>query len=336
MTDIAEVARSIQLMRLCEDLRHKEEEGTHILALTAEPPFRLHSHVGNIVVAFGSYDPLSIAHESLFLKGLAEARKTPSEKPLSELLIAITTQHWNKPIDPTKNMAVYDRLHSLEGFASCYGNVALGLFNNPLFANLAEAIDDLYWYANIHIIVGTDVLEKIADRQGYIDRDLDPDEYIDHTFSMARFLVSERRYQVDGSDLLVTADDVIAKYPHLKAYTGRITPIDIRGEYPKLDMLIQDVSSSYIRKRRFDGRDAEELEAVGISDFVGKRNLYVADSLQYAASVAARERYSREHADQPPAAFIRGLMDHLTYLETDQRACEREVAGYASLCTAKT
>ena len=325
MLEIAEVARSVELYNLGKQLQTRATAGEYVLAFTREPPLRRREDVGHVVVAFGSYDPLSRAHEGLFLRGLDAAARQEPAGSLEELLIVTATTHWDKTIDWKKNSAIFDRVHAQEGFASCHGNAALALFNDPLFVNLADAVRTSYGpTAHIYLLVGADVMDKIADPAGYARFGLDPNQVLQRLFAH-KFIVSERSCEVDGKRQLIGAEDLKKRYPALQQYADRITSLDIRRIYDKLRIPIQDVSSTAIRAKRARHEDVRALEAVGISDFVDKRGIYLQDSTLYAASVCARQRFADEHIGQPIANYIDNLMLHLRFLEMSPLAREEEI-----------
>ncbi|MBI2665802.1 hypothetical protein HYX12_04230 [Candidatus Woesearchaeota archaeon] len=315
MISKAEIARSLELYLATKRLQREE---TARLELTKEPLFRNKEDVARVVVAFGSYDPLTKAHEALFMRGLT----TAGHAGLDELLIATPTVHFDKKPDWTKNAAIYDRVHALEGFASCYGNVALGLFNRPFFADLIDSIKATYKSAQVYFVVGVDVLEKIVDPAGYSRKGLDPDKMIERSMQ-ASYLVSERTMKTDNGLKVVTLDDLRQNYPVLQS--EKVVAIDLHGDYPKLGIPIQDVSSTLIRNRRNAGLLVEHLEAIGISEFVDRRSMYLQNRTTYAALVYARQRFADQNEGNPIATYIDQLMDHLRLLEGDPSLRAQEI-----------
>ncbi len=208
-------------------------------------------------------------------------------------------------------------LNALEGFASCYGNVALGLFNRPFFADLIDGITTAYTNASIYFVLGVDVLEKVVDPAGYEKKGLDPIAMVDRSMR-AMYLVSERSMMTTAGKSVVTLADLKKKYPVLQEYDENVIAIDLQGEYDGLDIPIQDVSSTLIRTRRNAGLAVEHLEAVGISDFVDRRSMYLEDPSRYAAFVYARERFADENKGKPIATYIGALMQHLEKMEGDE------------------
>ncbi len=324
----AEVARSIELYLATQTLQEQARTGALSLELTKEPLFRKRKVVDRVVVAFGSYDPLTRAHEALFMRGVAAAQQVPlhQEKSgsLDELLIVTSTVHFDKKPDWTKNAALYDRVHALEGFASCYGNVALSLFNRPLFADIIDGKRPVYENAEIYIVQGVDVLEKVVDPIGYERKGLDPSLMVQQSMR-ARYLVSERSMKTQGGEKVVTLNDLREKYPSLLDYEDRLIAIDLQGKYEGLDIPIQDVSSTLIRTRRNAGLAVEHLEAVGISDFVDRRSMYLEDPSRYAAFVYARQRFADENKGKPIGHYIGTLMEHLEQMESDEGLRQEEI-----------
>ncbi len=315
---VSDVARSLELFNLGMKLQEEAQEGRKKLQLVKEPFLRKRESVDNLVVAFGSYDPLSIAHESLFLKGLEVAGNN------SELLIVTSTNHFDKEIDLARNSAIYDRIHALDGFASCQGNVSIALFNSPLYIDLARSIKEMYTKVNIHFVLATDVLPKVIDKAGYETRGMDADKTLEELFEN-NFIVSERR--VDGN--LVTLDDLKGSNSYLNFNSEKLKAISLDGKYARLKIPIKDVSSTLIRTKRIFGEDASNLVAVGISDFIDKRGLYLKNTMHYVAFTYARERFARENTGKPIATYIDKLMIHLNNLSLRKDLQEKEISMYA-------
>lgn len=325
--DLSEVARSIEIYNMGKQLQAEAATGKSRLGFVREPFLRRREEVGNVVVVFGSFDPLSRAHEALFLRSLDIARQMPAQAPLTELLIVTPTTHFNKKIDYAINSSIYDRIHSLEGFASCYGNISLAIFNHPLYVALAPAVQCAYGnHVNVSFSLGVDVMEKIVDPKGYEGRDLVFDDVM-HALFQHSFLVNEREMPSSGAaqQIIITLDDLKIQYPHMQAYDGHLIATDIRGEYAGLEVPIQHVSSTLIRHTRSAGENARSLVAVGIGDFVDRRSLYLQDPSHYQAFAYARERFADSHTGQPIASYIETLMDHLRQLDVDPALRELEI-----------
>ncbi|MBT3297648.1 hypothetical protein HN385_01890 [archaeon] len=329
--DISEVARSLQLFNLGLKLQEEAKLGKNILEHVRESYSRDRNDVSNLVVALGSYDPLSIAHESLFLRGLNLVKEKSlrfNELSLNELLIVTSTLHFNKKVDFRKNSAIYDRIHSLEGFASCYENVGLALFNKPLFVDLADAIEQKYYPGiNIYFLVGSDVMEKVIDPLGYASRGLDSEEIFSKLFKH-HFIVSERKMKTNDGEKVVSLSDLLDLYGGVSKYEHKMIHMELQDSYEVLEIPIEDVSSTLIRNRRSKRFNTRELEAVGISDFIDKRGLYLKDDLQYAAFTCARERFAIENRGKPIATYIRQLMNHLEEMNYNKNLQDKELRIY--------
>jgi len=328
--DIAEVARSLELYNLGLKLQQEGREGRARLEFTREPFLRNREEVKRVVVAFGSYDPLSVAHESLFLKGLWAAEKHQEKSALDELLIVTTTHHFNKGVDLKKNAAIYDRIHAQEGFASCLGNVSLAFFNYPMFVDLLTTIEQKYPQASVYFVVGSDVLEKIISIPENEKRGKDTANILKQLFRQY-FIVSEREVTYNNRpSRFLDAQILLEENPLLRPYTNRIIPINLRDDlnqdYPELDIPMKRVSSSLIREKRNRGEPVRQLEAVGISDFVDKRSLYLQDSLKYEAFVSARQMFADHFRElnTPIGNYIPYLMRLLYKMEEDP-ALQRDV-----------
>lgn len=321
---ISEVARSLEIQRVGTKLQEEAKKGKNLVEFIREPFLRQREEVGRLVVALGSYDPLSKAHEALFLRGMEATKNKPARNTLDELLIVTSTHHFEKNVDLRRNSAVYDRVHALEGFASCYENVSLALFNAPLFVTLAPLLEQKYGQdVSIYFVVGADLMDKIVDPQSYVRHDLSGEEALERLFNHS-FIVSERRANTAEGSQVMGVEDLKSKYPRLRQYDGRLLGINLRGEYEGLEVPIQDVSSTLIREKRSQGQNTRSLEATGISDFVDKRGLYLNDG-KYVAFTYARERFLEQYKDQQIATYIKELMEYLHRLDQDPKLQEEEI-----------
>lgn len=349
---VHEIARSIELYQLAKQLHHQAVQGKTRLEFTREPFLRERKDLTQVVVAFGSYDPLSKAHEALFLKGLAAAPQlstsspensltgTSSETvplgtvPLDELLLVASTAHFDKRVSVQENSTLYDRVHALEGFASCYGNIALAFFNSPLFVDLQRALQEAYSEkTKISFLLGVDVMQKVVDLQGYAQRGLDGERIV-RRLLQSHFFVCERSVSLPGEQgrgereerKVVTLAHLQEKYPLLQEYATQVHPLTLDDFSPKEGIPLHEVSSTFIRQKRSRGEDARDLEALGVSDFVERRKMYLRDSTFYAAFVSARERFADEHSHQPLASYLPELMEYLQVLESDPVKRDEEIA----------
>ncbi len=331
--DIAEVARSLELYNLARGLVKEKELGNKLLEFTREAPRRKRQDVARVVVAFGSYDPLSVAHEKLFLRGLEAAKVSDNQdRTLDELLIVTSTSHFEKSVDLHKNAAIYDRIHAQEGFASCIGNVSLAFFNYPMFVDLLPSVEQSYSIqTKVYFVVGADVLEKIVDVKENEKRGKDTAQILDSLFTQY-FIVSEREVTYkDRASRELTAEILQGENPLLQPYADRIIPITLEGDYPSLEIPIDRVSSSLIRDGRSRGEDVTRLEAVGISGFVNKRDLYVQNSLKYEAFVCARQMFADHYHTQgkPIGTYIVKLMGFLEEMNSSSTLQRLAIDWYA-------
>ncbi len=326
--DVAEVVRSIELYLIGKKIHELGKQGVSKLVFTREPVFRKREDVGTLVVAAGSYDPLSVAHVSLFREGLRAARESSNAEGLEETLILTSTAHFEKDINLRENAAIYDRVHAQEGFARCEGNVSLGFFNKALFVEMAESVREAYPNTGIYFLVGTDVMQKVLDPMGYQRIGLDSTETQRRLFTGSKFVVSQRKIKTLQGEKLVTLDDLQSMYPDSLQYSDRMISIDLENGYDGLEIPIEAVSSTLIRQKRNVNENIRDLVAVGISQFVDKRSLYLRDSDRYAAFVCARQRFADQHKDQPIASYIGELMAYLEKLDNAPELREKEVKEY--------
>ena len=182
----------------------------------------------------------------------------------------------------------------------------------------------MYTKVNIHFVLATDVLPKVIDKAGYETRGMDADKTLEELFEN-NFIVSERR--VDGN--LVTLDDLKGSNSYLNFNSEKLKAISLDGKYARLKIPIKDVSSTLIRTKRIFGEDASNLVAVGISDFIDKRGLYLKNTMHYVAFTYARERFARENTGKPIATYIDKLMIHLNNLSLRKDLQEKEISMYA-------
>lgn len=331
LPDISDVARSIELYRLGKHLHALGKQGISKLVLTREPLLRRREEVRTLVIAAGSYDPLSVAHVALFQKGREIAQMHTTRRGLEETLVLTSTAHFDKQIDLRKNAAIYDRAHSLEGFASGEGSVSLGFFNKPLFLDMARAVRQIYPHAQTYFLAGADVMEKVLNPEGYTRIGLDHEISMEQLFARSTFIVSKREMETPEGKLIVTLADLQNKYPVSLPYARRMLPLNLDDDYTSLQIPIEQVSSTVIRTTRANREPIDHLVAVGISPFVDKRSLYLQDSDKYAAFVYARQRFADEHEGEPLTACLPQLMEYLVRLDSDAELRAQEIAR-ASPC----
>src|SRR3989344_5031799 len=249
--DINEVARSVELYNLEVELKRKSARGDRVLAFTKEPPLRDRSNVGKVVVAFGSYDPLTIGHVSMFQKGLRIVNDLDCRKgfgSLCELAIVTSTTHIEKNVDLNKNSTLSDRIHAQEGFASSQGNVSLAFANAPYFVSLVPLFEKGYGEnVDIYFLVGADVMEKVVDKPLYDKVGFDIGEVL-KTLFRHRFIVVDRDVTYNKAckkPRLLNANKIIEENPILNQYSDRIISTDLNDDqYLQLRIPIEGVSSS--------------------------------------------------------------------------------------------
>jgi nicotinic acid mononucleotide adenylyltransferase len=323
---LAELSRSIELYQLERKLRQQAIAGEVNIAFTKEPALRERSSVKRLVIAFGSYDPLSYAHELLFEQGIQVARQISGTDGIDELLIVTSVHHFNKQIDLKKNSTLYDRIHAQEGFASCFGNASLAYFNQPLFVTLAKTAKQKYVNAQCYFVMGTDVFEKIIDKKSYDSFGLNADAVLDELFEH-RFIIANRATK----DSVETAKDIIDKYNYAAKYSSNIFPTNLNANTRSLEVPIENVSSTLIRTKRTDHQPVKNLLAVGLSDFVDNRFLYLENNFIYAAIVAARELYATKFSDKPIGTYIDTLARDVDLIFEDKELAERIIKEYESI-----
>ncbi|MGV8168460.1 MAG: hypothetical protein ACP5N3_00220 [Candidatus Nanoarchaeia archaeon] len=323
---LAELSRSIELYRLEQILKENAKSGKTVLAFTKEPPLRERKDVKRLVIAFGSYDPLSCAHELLFSRGIDAAREISGTEGEDELLIVTSVNHFSKEIDLEKNSTLYDRIHAQEGFASCFGKTSLAYFNKPLFVTLAEAAKQKYANAELYFVMGTDVFEKIINKESYTRFNLNADTALNKLFQH-RLIVAQRA----SGDEIETSEDIMNRYAHSAKYSSRIHPLSLEAELPNLELKIENVSSTLIRTKRSENLPVKNLLAAGLSDFVDNRFLYLENNHIYAAIVAARELYAARFYDSPIGTYIEALANDVELIFEDRAFADRVIAEHKQM-----
>lgn len=328
--DKTEIGRGFELYLASKYLENLAKKGEIRLMITKEPLQRRRKEVKNIVATMGSFDPFTRAHEALFLKGLNYVKEKHQDEN-AELLIATSVNHINKGVDFSSNSAIPDRVHALEGFASAWQQVSLGFFNNPFIVNLLPNIEKEYNSdINIYFLAGVDVMEKIANPKSYQNSQLSQAEVLGNIFEKHNIIVCERTVKENGHSELLGLENIMDNYPILEQYKEKLFSIDLGNDYPELEIPIEDVSSTVVRKNKKLGKPIQKLTGVGISDYVDKRGLYLSDTTFYYAMVAARSRFVFENQNQPIGNYLSQFMLHLSNLNEDLQLRSKEIKNYES------
>ena len=242
---------------------------------------------------------------------------------LDELLIVTSTNHIDKKVDLCRNSTISDRLQAQEGFASSQGNVSLAFANTPYFVELVPLMEAAYGSdVDLYFLVGADVMEKVVDPSVYEKKGYDMEKVLEKLFNHY-FIVGDRQVSyTDGSSRLLDANQIINENACLKPYTNRVLPINFElNDYVNLKIPIENVSSTLVRSKRSERKPLVELEAVGISDFVDKRGMYLQDGDQYKSLVALTQMYADHFRELgvAPVKYLGKLMRDLERVEHDKK-----------------
>ncbi|MBI2666768.1 hypothetical protein HYX13_04100 [Candidatus Woesearchaeota archaeon] len=269
----SEIFRSLELYILQKDLQTEAERKKHHLALTFQSSD--HRSIKHIVVASGSYDPLTLAHETIFTAA-KEAVQQKNYKDAPEdasVLVVSSTAHYDKRIDLQKNSTVPDRMLALETLYAPRAKSFVGMFNDPYFVNLAPQVQKMFPQANLGFVMGTDVLEQIANEEEQRRRGFDPKQVFDILFQH-EFLVSARTYLFRGEKKFVTRDLLLEACPHLQMYEKNIQPFAVPEKISTSDLLVADMSSTLAREKVNKSESLNGVVHSSVEAFISRWKLY--------------------------------------------------------------
>lgn len=319
----AEIIRALSLYKAQKKIELIKEP---TLILTSRPIGHEIQKVTDLVVANGSYDPLSVAHEALFIKGLETV-----ESENKELLITTSIKHIDKDPDFSKNSTIPDRLQTQEGFSSAYDNVSIGLFNERTFVALKEAITKVYNpNVNVYFIIGADVLEKIADPKYNAERSINIEESFPKVFAN-KFIVSSRNTKSirDGRIKMMDVDSLVRDYPDLKKYSNQLIPVRLDKKFEEgLEVKIENISSTLIRTKRQENEPYEALMAQGLSELVNKKYQYLEDPTNYIAITSAIQMYGDYYFNQAIANYANKVVKLLNKMENSPQLKLKVIEAY--------
>lgn len=321
-----DVTRSLELYEAVVSLQEKMKKNEKDIIFAKEPILRRKDRVEKVVVAFGSFDPLTVVHSMMLQKALQTIKE--KYKTIDELLITVSTQHIEKQPDYRKNATIYDRIQSMECYATCLGNCSLAIANIPRFVELAEIIQKKYVKAEIYFLAGTDVLEKIGASWCY-DNSAEKMEQACEKLFKHRFIVANRNKTADdGKKENITAEKVIEANPVLKKYANNILPINFKEDEEVHGVKVLDISSTMVREKRKTGQKITGLTANGIEEFLEMIELYLNNN-HYEATVCARQIFA-DYAREKGLViedYIHALMTYLRGL-TDSKFREMTIEKY--------
>ncbi len=317
---IKDVWRSLELYNSISSLREEKEARLELIKDVADIPKK---QVSKLVVASGSYDPLTIAHSALFQKSLDAVRDLPSRRAgLEQLLILTPINHVHKKVDLSKNSALQERYGMTVDFAAGKANVAVGMVNTGLFVNFVPLLEGIYGKeVDIYFVCGTDLMQKIADPVFY-NTDLDATRKALYNLFAHRFIVTER--SVEGRNL--DASTVIAETPLLKPYEERILKLSGVTEQSGTDL--RNVSSTLVRNLVKEGKSFEHLIAdVSVVSTIKNLELYK-ESNSYHAFVCAVQSFADLNKGKKIDNYFGVLITFLALLDEDEELREKIISLY--------
>ncbi|MBI5066334.1 hypothetical protein HZA97_08930 [Candidatus Woesearchaeota archaeon] len=318
---INEVWKSLELYNLINSMREEKEARLELVKDVSDIP---KNRVSKLVVASGSYDPLTIAHSSLFFRSLEIAKKLPSRRPgIEQLLILTSINHIHKKSDISKNSSLQERYRMTVDFAEGKPNVAVGMVNRGLFVDFVPLLEQVYGKnVDIYFVCGTDLMQKIADPAFYHNDYTETKKALYDLFSH-RFLVSERT--VD--DKLLGVKETIAKSPFLKPYKNRI--IELLFEKNEMfGIKLGDISSTLVRNSVKEGKDFEHFIAdTSVVNTIKNLELYGKNN-NYQAFVCAIQAFADINRGKKAEEYFGELINYLSLLENDEELRRKTIQFY--------
>lgn len=209
----------------------------------------------------GSFNPPTIAHQTLALAGLAAGA-------LDHAWYALSTRTVDKEV--VTGACLEDRLLLLDLLVEDDPRLGTLILNRGLYVDQARivhaAVPDL---GELVFLVGFDKIVQILDPRYYDDRDA----ALEQLFALATFLVAPRGND-DASGLAHLLDR-----PENRRFAAAVRPLD-------LPPALREVASSTIRTGLAGGARPDESVPPAVARFVDATGLYV-DEARYRARCAA-------------------------------------------------
>ncbi|MBI4147915.1 hypothetical protein HY490_01360 [Candidatus Woesearchaeota archaeon] len=255
-----------------------------VLKVTTEP-LRSKDGVDSVCVAFGSFDPPTMAHVAIMQRA-REALHT------EEILAIESTRHVDKKVDVRQHSTLYDRAYMMEACAETVTNLAVAMTNVGLFVDLLPQVNAVYKHADVSFVMGVDVLEKLADTKYYTSAD---------ERDSALKLLCTHRIAVSDRDVgtVETVNDVVARVPALQPHADSF----VRVEQPRS---LLGLSATTVRSNRRQGLSIADMVPPAVADIVQRWALYE-DNDRYARFVAVREEYATSKNVHDLAAQIQAI-----------------------------
>jgi nicotinic acid mononucleotide adenylyltransferase len=245
------------------DLNRLVEHGQALQRLDAVGDGELRQLAGNLPehgmrlgLLAGSFNPPTIAHQSLALAGLTAGR-------LDKVWYTLSIHTVGKEM--VTGAALDDRLLLLDLLVETDPRLGVLLINRGLFVDQAKLVHAAYpTLADLVFLVGFDKIVQIFDPRYYDDRDAE----LDQLFALATFLVAPR-----GDDDAADLAELLGR-PENRRFTGAIRPLDLPSD-------VREVASSHVRVGLAAGGETDETVPPEVSAFIEETGLYV-DEGRYA------------------------------------------------------
>jgi nicotinic acid mononucleotide adenylyltransferase len=217
---------------------------------------RLPEHGTRLGLLAGSFNPPTIAHQSLAVAGLMAGR-------LDRVWYTLSIHTVGKEV--VTGAALDDRLLLLDLLAEADPRLGVLLINRGLFVDQAQLIHAAYpTLTDLVFLVGFDKIVQTFDPRYYDDRDAE----LDQLFALATFLVAPRG-DADAADLA----ELLGR-PENRRFAGAIRPLDLPSD-------VREVASSHVRVELAAGGETDESVPPQVTAFIEETGLY-ADEARYA------------------------------------------------------
>jgi nicotinamide-nucleotide adenylyltransferase len=201
----------------------------------------------------GSFNPPTIAHQTLALAGL-------SAGGLDQVWYTLSIHTVGKEV--VSGAALDDRLLLLDLLAEADPRLGVLLINRGLYVDQAKLIRGAYpTLTDLVFLVGYDKIVQIFDPRYYADRDAE----LDQLFTLVTFLVAPR-----GDDDAADLANLLGR-PENRRFAGAIRPLDLPPE-------VREVASSHVRVGLAGGGQPDQTVPPEVSAFIEETGLYVDDA----------------------------------------------------------
>jgi nicotinic acid mononucleotide adenylyltransferase len=212
----------------------------------------------------GSFNPPTIAHQTLALAGLAAGG-------LDRVWYSLSTRTVDKEV--VTGACLEDRLLLLDALVADDPRLGALILNRGLYVDQARIVRAAYpALAELVFLVGFDKIVQIFDPRYYDDRDA----ALEQLFGLATFLVAPR-----GGDDTSTLTALLGR-PENRRFADTVRPLDLPVE-------LREIASSTIRGGLAGGARPDETVPPVVARFMTETGLY-ADEARYRARCAVIEQ----------------------------------------------